>query len=51
MVYGEKLAEELRTAFLEDLKDAEKIDPEKWRMRPIFKQMPERIARLLSPLL
>lgn len=51
VVYGEKLAEQLCATFLEDLKDAEKIDPEAWRMRPIFKQMPERLARLLSPLL
>lgn len=51
MVYGAKMAAELRTTFMEDLADAEKIDPTDWRRRPLFKQMPERIARLLSPLL
>lgn len=51
VIYGEKVAAELRTTFMEDLVDAEKIDPEVWRKRPLFKQLPERIARLLSPLL
>lgn len=51
VVYGESLAAELRTTFLQDLKDAEQIQAERWRKRPVFKQLPERIARLLSPLL
>jgi len=51
VVYGEMLAAELRTAFFEDLADAEEIQAEVWRRRPVFKQLPERIARLLSPLL
>ncbi|MGC1240669.1 MAG: cardiolipin synthase [Chryseosolibacter sp.] len=51
VVYGEKLATELRSSFLCDLQDAEKIQADRWRKRPMFKQLPERIARLLSPLL
>jgi cardiolipin synthase A/B len=51
VVYGDKLAGELRKTFFHDLAHAEKIEPEVWRKRPVFKQMPERIARLLSPLL
>ncbi len=51
VIYGKKLAGELRTIFFEDLADAEKIDPLAWRQRPLFKQFPERLARLLSPLL
>ena len=51
VVYGTKLAEELRVNFLQDLEKSEKIQPEKWGRRPIFKQFPERVARLLSPLL
>ena len=51
VVYGQSLATELRTTFLQDLKDAEQIQAERWRKRPMFKQLPERIARLLSPLL
>ena len=51
IVYGSTIAEELRITFLEDLKDSEKIDPVRWRKRPMFKQFPEKVARLLSPLL
>ena len=51
VVYGEKLAEELRAIFFRDLSDARQIDPDAWRQRPKFKQLPEKIARLLSPLL
>ena len=51
VVYGKKLASELRTTFLKDLEDSDKIQPDTWNKRPIFKQLPERIARLLSPLL
>jgi len=51
IIYGSTIAGELRTTFLEDLKDSEKIDPVHWRKRPMFKQFPEKVARLLSPLL
>ena len=51
VVYGEKIAGELRTMFYEDLKDAIEIEAASWRKRPIYKQLPEKIARLLSPLL
>jgi len=51
LVYGETLAEELRRSFSEDLAGAGRIHPERWTKRPIYKQLPERIARLLSPLL
>lgn len=51
VVYGEKLARQLRTSFLEDLQYAEKILPHVWRKRPLYKQLPEKVARLLSPLL
>lgn len=51
VVYGTTLAAELRADFFRDLGDSRKIDPEVWRSRPKYKQLPERIARLLSPLL
>jgi cardiolipin synthase len=51
VVYGENLAHELRTAFMNDLKDARQIDGEAWRRRPVLKKLSERLARLLSPLL
>ena len=51
VVYGSKLAGELRDNFLQDLEVSERIQPEVWSKRPMFKQFPERVARLLSPLL
>jgi cardiolipin synthase len=51
VVYGEGLAAELRAAFTDDLKHSEQILPEIWVKRPVLKKLPERIARLLSPLL
>jgi cardiolipin synthase A/B len=51
VVYGGKLASELRASFYNDLRAAEMIQAAVWRSRPLFKQLPERIARLLSPLL
>lgn len=51
IIYGEMVAEQLRTNFCNDLKEAEKIEPETWGRRPWYKQLPEKIARLLSPLL
>lgn len=51
IVYNTELATELAGIFYEDLKDAEKVDAEKWKMRPRYKQLVERTARLISPLL
>lgn len=51
VIYDKETARTLRDSFLEDLENAEKIDPEQFHSRPIYKQIPERIARLLSPIL
>jgi cardiolipin synthase len=51
MIYDAEIAEQLRDVFYDDIKDAKKINPKSWEKRPIYKQLPERIARLLSPLL
>lgn len=51
MVYDKALASQMRKAFYDDLKDAVKINPKTWAKRPLHKQLPERITRLLSPLL
>lgn len=51
VVYGEKLGGELRASFFNDLSDSEQIEADAWRQRPKYKQLPEKIARLLSPLL
>jgi cardiolipin synthase A/B len=51
IVYDSEIAGELRDIFYNDLKDAEKIDVEVWRKRPLYKQFFEKTARLVSPLL
>jgi len=51
MIYDSPTAEQLREAFYNDLKDAVKINPKKWENRPAYKQLPEKVARLMSPLL
>ncbi len=51
MIYDTKIAEQLRDAFYNDLKHSVKIDPKRWENRPAYKQLPEKIARLMSPLL
>jgi cardiolipin synthase len=51
LIYDSAVAEQMRTAFFEDLKDAEQINKEAWLSRPWYKQLPEKVARLFSPVL
>jgi cardiolipin synthase len=51
LLYDEIISGKLRSIFFEDLKDAEKIDAEKWSKRSAFKQLPEKLARLFSPVM
>ena len=51
LVYDKEIAEEMRSTFFEDLKDAEKIDKDVWLSRPWHVQLPEKFARLFSPVL
>ncbi|MDB5142395.1 MAG: cls [Mucilaginibacter sp.] len=51
MIYDTATAEQLRDVFYEDIKNAKKINPNTWKKRPLYKQLPERVVRLLSPLL
>ncbi|HUR66267.1 MAG TPA: cardiolipin synthase [Chitinophagaceae bacterium] len=51
LVYDKKLAAAMRKTFFEDLKDAEQINKEAWLTRPWHKQLPEKVARLFSPVL
>lgn len=51
IVYDVELGIELSNVFYEDLKDSEQIDAEKWKSRAWNKQLLERTARLVSPLL
>lgn len=51
MVYDNKLSKKLRDAFYDDLEHAVKVNPKTWAKRPLYKQLPEKLTRLLSPLL
>lgn len=49
VIYDAGFSEQLRTVFFDDIKDAEKLDAERWYKRPFLNQFPEKLARLLSP--
>ncbi len=51
VIYDAAIAKQLRTAFFEDVKEADPIDPAVWAKRSKLSQLPEKLARLLSPLL
>lgn len=51
MIYDESIATQLKDTFLNDLKDARQINPKVWKRRTLFKQLPEKLCRLFSPLL
>jgi cardiolipin synthase A/B len=51
MIYDTQIAQQLRNAFYDDIKDAEKINPENWAKRTKRSQLSEKLCRLLSPLL
>jgi cardiolipin synthase len=51
ILYDEKISKKLRSTFFDDLKDAKKIDAKKWNLRPAYKQLPEKLARLFSPVM
>lgn len=50
-IYDRPFAEQMRKVFFDDLKDAKKIDAEKWYKRPAYQQFPEKFARLFSPVM
>lgn len=51
VVYDEQIAGQLRKQFFEDLQSSVRIDPEQWLNRPWWQQLPEKMARLASPVL
>lgn len=51
VIYDSKVATSMTDTFYRDLEDAERIDLIEWEKRPLYKQLPEKLARLLSPLL
>jgi len=51
VIYEQETATYMRDVFYKDLKDAIRLDSARWTRRPFYKQLPEKLARLLSPLL
>lgn len=51
IVYDNEIAGQLRDAFYEDIRHAEKIDALAWNSRPQYKQLFEKTMRLISPML
>lgn len=51
IIYDSNFAKQLRELFFADLDDAVKINKEEWLSRSWPQQLPEKIARLLSPVL
>jgi cardiolipin synthase A/B len=51
ILYDKDVSEKLRAVFFKDLEDSEKIDKEEWCNRPAHIQLPEKLARLFSPVL
>ena len=50
-MYDESMARQQRDIFLEDLKDAELIDPLEWDRRPFIDKAKESVARIFSQVL
>ncbi|QHL88179.1 cardiolipin synthase [Nibribacter ruber] len=51
VVYDQEISQQLRSVFYQDLEQSKRINPEEWRNRSKVKQLFEKLARLLSPLL
>lgn len=51
IVYDREVGDKMSKVFYQDIQDADLIQKEAWRARPLYKQFPEKIARLISPLL
>ena len=51
LIYDSEIAIQMRKQFFEDLRHAEKIDKDAWLSRPLYRQLPEKIAKLFSPVL
>jgi len=50
-IYDTAFSENLSKVFYADLRDAEKINIERWKSRPAYLKLVERLARLLSPVM
>lgn len=51
IIYDQAFSGKMREVFFADLEQSEKIDKDLWLARPGYRQLPEKIARLFSPVL
>ncbi|MEP7144025.1 MAG: cardiolipin synthase [Ferruginibacter sp.] len=51
IVYDEEIAKQLSDVFYDDIADAERLSLDAWNNRSVWKQLLEKSARLVSPLL
>lgn len=51
VIYDNEIAAQLQKHFHDDLQFAEKVNKNEWDLRPMYKYLFEKVARLLSPLL
>ncbi|MBN1414245.1 MAG: cardiolipin synthase [Bacteroidales bacterium] len=51
IIYNVNFSENVSKVFHTDILDAEKVSYDRWKMRPVYIKLAERIARLLSPVL
>lgn len=51
IIFDKEVASELRKVYFDDVKNAVKVDPQKWANRSNYKRLLEKTVRLLSPLL
>jgi cardiolipin synthase len=49
IIYDAPFAEKMRKVFFDDLEYTEKLNAEEWYNRSLLTQLPEKLARLLSP--
>lgn len=50
IIYDAEFAKKLRKVFFDDLEHAEKLNAKRWYKRSKLTQLPEKLARLLSPI-
>lgn len=51
VIYDEGKASQMREIFFGDVADSELVNREEWEKRPVWLQLVEKVARLMSPLL
>ncbi len=51
MMYGAKMAKEMKGIFLDDLKECEQVVLERWQYRSVTRKLKESVCRLWGPLL